>query len=80
VAGAWVQVTALTWAPEFEVLGVDRTLAIITAEATDGTLTLYRTDPEQSDAQTVWWLRHRPAHGPGHGCGEQDTGLLLSRP
>jgi hypothetical protein len=80
VSGARVQLTALTWAPELEVLGVDRVLATITAEAPDGKLTLFRSDPDRRDARTAWWLGHRAARRSRRRRGERDAGLPLGHP
>jgi hypothetical protein len=81
VSGARVQLTALIWAAALEWIGVDRILATITAEARDGKLTLYRSDPDQSDAKTVWWLRHRPPSGARRAArGPADSDLYHPNP
>lgn len=61
ISGTTVRVRTLTASPGRSAIGVDRTLAEVTAEVADGILVSFRSEPDRDDAQTLWWLDHQSA-------------------
>jgi hypothetical protein len=68
--GPRVQGNALTRGPDLELVGLDRILTTITAEVRDGRFTMYRSDLDELDAESVWWQQHATSLQSAAGCNE----------
>lgn len=60
-SGTAVRVSILLTSPGRTAIGVDRTLADVSAAVATGRIVSFRSDPDSDDAQTRWWLDHKPA-------------------
>jgi hypothetical protein len=61
VSGTTVRVRFAIQSPGRSAIGLDRTLADVTATVQDGQLTSWRTLSVWTDPQTAWWLDHQSA-------------------
>lgn len=68
VSGTTVGTSVLATSPGRAALGLDRTLSEVTAEVVDGKIVSIVAYPDSDDAQTLWWLDHRPDPTAGQGA------------
>jgi hypothetical protein len=59
-SGTTARMSVMVTSPGRASIGVDRTFSEVSAEVVDGTITSLATYPDSDDAQTLWWLDHRP--------------------